>query len=181
MRYSDEELNHIKGVFSENEELLKVIRKVMLQIPLNSIDQSLLTFLKGDILKIIRKTFLPTIEPEAPFHQIVDLWLTLNVNEKDPFQAWHSIKAREMLIEYIDQQLRFLEGDKRKPKIVFESLTDFSGITQSQADKAFINLMVRNTLLQHTEMQISMLLMLAGLKNETVEETQKRLQKNSSK
>jgi len=40
MRYSDEELALIKSVFSENDELLLTIRKVMLQAPLSSREEA---------------------------------------------------------------------------------------------------------------------------------------------
>jgi len=77
MRFSDEELNLIKTTFRGNEKLLKLMRKV----------------------------FLPEIDPEAPLGQIVDLWMTTNINNVSPEQAYVNILARNNLILHIEQQL----------------------------------------------------------------------------
>ena len=104
MRISDKELQLIKNTFSDNEDLLKLMRKI----------------------------FLPEIDPKAPLGQNLDLWMTVKVEDIPPEQA-------------------------------------------------IINLKARNSLIQHIEMQLLALRTLAGFKEETVEETKKRLQQNSSK
>jgi hypothetical protein len=54
--------------------------------------------------------------------------------------------------------------------------------TENQSpDEAFLNLKARNTLVAHIEMQLAQLQALAGLKNESVEETKERIAKNSTK
>ena len=76
MRFSDEELTLIKSIFAENDEVLLALRKHFLQMPLDVIDQSILEKIKSDtrVLSVVRKTFLPALEPNAPIYQIVDLW-----------------------------------------------------------------------------------------------------------
>ena len=46
---------------------------------------------------------------------------------------------------------------------------------------AYVELFARNTLVSHVEQMLNQLLVLAGKKEETVEETQERLAKNSTK
>ena len=180
MRYSDAELSIIKNTFADNEELLKVIRKVFLQIPLDIIDQESLKNIKGNrsLLEVIRKAFLPVIDAKAPLHQIVDLWQTLEIKNKTPEMVAIDAMAREKLIEYIDQQLLRLEGEPLVGGIEFERL---HGAKNKEVEDIYIDLMVRNTIIGHTEMQISQFLILAGKKEETVEETLKRLAKDSAK
>jgi hypothetical protein len=104
MRISDLDLAIIKSTFAENEELLKVLRKV----------------------------FLPELSAEAPIGQNLDLWMTLKIDDLDPEQALINIKAR-------------------------------------------------NTVIQHVEMCLMQLSILAGKTEETVAATKERLAKDSSK
>lgn len=179
MRYSDKELEIIKSTFRDNEDLLLAIRKSFLQLSLDPIDVSMLNDLKDkrESLKVIRKSFLPTIEGDAPLHQVIDLWMTVEFKDKTPDMVLLVVKARELLIEYIDQQLRILEGEIKSPKILFNSLVK----APETGEEAYINLTVRNTAISHCEMQLNQFLILAGEKDETVEEMKDRLLKDSSK
>jgi hypothetical protein len=104
MRITDAELSLIKNTFSENDALLKVLRKV----------------------------FLPEVTADAPIGQNLDLWMTL--------------KIEDMSLE-----------------------------------EALINLKARNTVINHIELCLGQLKVLAGLKDETVEATKERLKKDSAK
>jgi len=77
MRYTEDELHLIKATFKDNERLLKLLRKV----------------------------FLPEIDPDAPIGQVIDLWMTVKVDDLTPEQALINIKARNTLISHVDQQL----------------------------------------------------------------------------
>ena len=77
MRFTGDELNLIKNTFKGNVELLKLLRKV----------------------------FLPEIDPGAPLGQLVDLWCSLPIKEMLPEQAQINILARNSLIIHIEQQL----------------------------------------------------------------------------
>jgi len=180
MRYTDEELSLIKNTFSENEEMLKVIRKVFLQIPLDVIDQQIIASIKGNknLIAVIRKAFLPTIDAKAPLNQVIDMWMTLKMEGKTPEMVSIDARAFDKLIKYLDEQLLRLEG---KEEIGYVSFSDLEVIKGKVAEDIYIDLMVRNTIIKTTEMQLNMFLLLAGMKEETVEETVKRLQKDSSK
>lgn len=104
MRISDVELELIKNTYSENDDLLKLLRKI----------------------------FLPELDVNAPIGQNLDLWMTMKIEDLSP-------------------------------------------------EDALINLKARNTLIQHVEMCLGQLKILAGQKKETVEETKERLKKNSAK
>lgn len=87
MRITDEEFATIKALYADNDAALKMLRKV----------------------------FLPEIEPNAPLGQNIDLWMTLDIAEQSPEQAMVNIKARNLLIQHVEQrlmQLKTLAGSK---------------------------------------------------------------------
>lgn len=77
MRITDDELKVIKATFGGNEPLLKILRKI----------------------------FLPEIDASAPIGQTIDLWMTVAIENMTPEQALINIKARNILITHIEQQL----------------------------------------------------------------------------
>jgi hypothetical protein len=54
-------------------------------------------------------------------------------------------------------------------------------IEDLSADEALINIKARNSLIQHVEMQLNTLRVLAGQREETVDQTKARIAKDSSK
>lgn len=82
MRYTEDEVALLRGVFGDgkggtNERLLK----------------------------LLRKTFLPSYDPEAPVGQVVDLWMTLDLGGLSQEQAMVRLWARNTLITHVEQQL----------------------------------------------------------------------------
>lgn len=87
MRFSTEELAQIKALYSNNEEALKLLRKV----------------------------FLPEISPNAPLGQNIDLWMTFKVEDLSAEEALINLKARNTLISHLEAcllQLSLLAGAK---------------------------------------------------------------------
>lgn len=89
MRITDAELATIKSLFADNEEALKIMRKI----------------------------FLPEIDYNAPLGQVMDMWMPVEVDEVSPEQALVNIKARKTLIIHVESclmQLRTLAGSKEE-------------------------------------------------------------------
>lgn len=179
MRFSDEELSLIKNTFADNLDLLKAIRKVFLQITLSATESMLINGIskQKELCALIRKSFLPTIDGDAPLHQIIDLWLTVEIKGKNVEDVYNDAHAREKLIRYIDEQLGRIEG-KEAHGISFNSLVS---LTEKSEMEVYIDLIVRNTVVSHVEMQLNQFLILAGSKAESVEKTKERLLRDSSK
>lgn len=181
-RYSDNELNLIKGTFAENEELLFALRKVFYQMPLDVLDRAQLdSAFKGkpEMQKLLRKTYLPQIEAESPINQVIDLWMTVDFKDKLPHEVYPHLEAREKIIQYIDEQLQRIESDNYD--VTGMKFEDFIFSQEKDANEAFGDILARNTIISHNEAQMAQLDILAGLKSETIEETEKRLNQNSSK
>ena len=64
---------------------------------------------KPDLLKLLRKIFLPEIDPSAPATQVIDLWMTLENSDKSLEEQLINLKARNKVITHVDQQLLTLE------------------------------------------------------------------------
>lgn len=181
MRYGDSELELIRSTFTDNWELLKTIRKVFLQFPLDALELALLQNIRSstEVLGLLRKTFLPTIDPDAPIHQLVDLWMTIDVRGKTDEDLVKDVRARKNLIDYINQQLEFIETGK-------EGTITFAGFSKidypaKQYGMVYSNLITRNSLIQHVETMLQQLEVLAGNPGESVEEIKERLAKDSAK
>lgn len=87
MRITDKDIYLIKSAFAENDELLKTLRKI----------------------------FLPELDPTAPLGQQIDLWMTVKIDDMLPEQAIINLKARNMLIQHLEMclmQLKTLAGKK---------------------------------------------------------------------
>ena len=104
MRITEIELGLLKATFADNDVLLKVLRKI----------------------------FFPEVTADAPIGQNLDLWMTLKIEDMSP-------------------------------------------------EDALINLKARNTVIQHVEQCLMQIKALAGLKDDTVEQTVERLKTDSNK
>jgi len=179
-RYSKAEKDLMKNTFANNEELLKAIRKVFLQIPLSAFEQNLLKQVSDhpEVLGVLRKTFLPTIDGDAPFNQVIDLWMTIDIKDKSASEGLNFVIARAKLIKYLDQQLEVLGGNGVVDGIELSKCTEIEG---KDANEIFSDMLFRNTLVYHTEQQLTQIAFLSEQKEETLEEAKKRLEKDSSK
>lgn len=81
MRLTDVELSLIKNTFSDNEDLLRLMRKI----------------------------FLPELDATIPLGQNLDLWMTIPLEGLTNEQAIVNIKARNTLIQHLDMQLNVLK------------------------------------------------------------------------
>jgi hypothetical protein len=180
MRYDDRELFVIKNTFSENEPLLKLLRKVFLQAKLDKEDINKLGVIynSADLLFLIKKTYAPEIELDAPLGQIIDLWLTVDSGERTVAQTVLALKVRRRLMDLINLGLARLEKPKEKPSA---SVVDYEPDFTKDDEALYVEFAARNALITHTEFQLNQLLILAGSKDETPEETKIRLMKNSAK
>lgn len=81
MRITDAEILLIKKTFKDNEPLLLLMRKM----------------------------FLPEIDPKAPIGQVIDLWMTVKTEGLPMEEQLVNLKARNQLITHVDQVLMQLK------------------------------------------------------------------------
>lgn len=81
MRITPTELSILKNTFRGNEELVRLMRKL----------------------------FLPELEAYAPIGQNIDLWMTVKIDEMSPEQALINLKARNQLISHVESCLNTIK------------------------------------------------------------------------
>lgn len=179
MRYTDKELSAIKNTFADNESLLIALRKSFLQLPMKKEEVVMIKGLNKETKDLIRKTFVPEIDGDAPLFQMADLFVGVgsDIKERDIESAYPRILAKDLEKKYLNQQMNEIETEK-KGDISFKELINISGKNESEA---FINVTAFNYLLSYIDSQLNQLQILAGSKDETVEQTKDRLFKDSSR
>jgi len=152
----------------------------MFQFGLTSSEKDTLLGLSKEVKGLLRKTFLPELDSEAPLFQLTNLNVALGSDIKgfSPDGAEFFIRAKELEIEYLDQQLRILEGEKVKESIQF---SDWSITKGKKAEQAYIEILAWNWMLSFIDSNIQQVKILGGTKEETVEQTKERLARDSSK
>lgn len=180
MRYGDSELGIIKSTFSENPAILLALRKVFLQAKLTKEDLEVLKPIRENkaVQSLVRKTYLPELELDAPIGQMIDLWLTVDNKDKSPMESTLALKVRARLMELINAGLARLETDKTDAT---EKVIEFKPDFELDDENLYVEWMARNGVITHTEFQLSQLSFLAEKKDETPEELKKRLQRDSSR
>ena len=58
-----------------------------------------------ELVRLMRKLFLPELDPFVPLGQNIDLWMTVKIDGMPPEEAIINIKARNSLIQHLDQVL----------------------------------------------------------------------------
>ena len=180
MRYGEKDLILIKSLFKNNEPLLMVLRKVFLQAELSEDDLNTLKVITSseEVKKVLKKTYYPEIDLNAPFGQVIDLWLTVDSKDKDPEEVQRALYVRERLMKLIMSGLDRLENPTSK---ISEKIIDWTpNFDQGDLD-LYVEYTARNALISHTEFQLIQLFTLANQKDETIEEKVARMKKNSGK
>lgn len=177
MRFTRAELSLMKNTFADNENLLFALRKFILGFTLSKEETAFLAVAtKGETYKLVKKIFTPELDPASPLFQLVDMTLGLNVDMKGQTEGYSLpyIKAKEIEIDYLEGRISALGGGK-------DSSYTLAGLRDLSHEDAFPRILARNYLLSYIDSYCNEIKFLAGTKEETVEETLKRLQKNSNK
>lgn len=176
-RITDSEMSILKNTFAEDDALLKLLRKVFFKVKLTADEKKKVAeVLTGkSVLDVLKKIFLPTISTEVPLGQNIDLFMSINLENKDDEQVERLLSARYWIIDNIETGLKAIETGEfveEKDITTFECPSDLDRYTY---------LIARNTFITHTEQSLLQIKFLAGEKTESVEQTLERLNKNSAK
>ena len=177
--FNEEELSLIKNTFSENEPLIYAIRKVLLQFELNDGDKALLKLVNADVLNVLRKRMLPELSNVFPLGQLPSLMSTLTrqLEGKDVDDMALQFKAKQLQIDYLEQQFAVLAGEEVDEKI---KLADLGTITKD-SEETFINMTAYLFLLGYIDPMLIMIKTIAGKKEETLAQLNERLKRDSNK
>ncbi len=176
--FTNEERDLIKSTFKDNLPLLKAIRKHLLGLDISEREDIMLKkTMKDDVMKVVYKEFLPTLDGDAPLSQVTDLYLAADINNRNPVETVLIFKAREIVINYLNQKLATLSGTKIESEITLKSLITLD----EEVDIAFTNMVARNTLIIYIESRLVDLNTLAHQVDLTEEEQEELNKLDSSK
>lgn len=182
MRYSESELELLKGAFADNDELLRAVQKSFFQLPLNAVELSMLEVIKSnkELQKIIRKIILPELTDDTPYAEVWDYQMGIDFRNKIPETIVADIKANKILIDYFDQQLKVLEqgGFQKEPEIKLKELSD---IDDKLENNIYIDVLARDNIIGTLAGRLNMIVGLAGQKEESAADQKKRLEQDSNK
>lgn len=185
MRFSEDELDIMRNSLKDNDLLLKIVRKRLLQMDLEETDQALLLKLMPEgsqLFNLIKKTVHPELDGDAPFFQMVDLQTNADVKDKPLEIACVNILAREIMAEYLTEVFDKFHSHEVSFKNKFKELTsDVYNKLKDNEQELCASFLARNTLVSHIDFQLNQLLILANTKKVTQEELEKRNEKKSTK
>lgn len=180
MRFTSGELDLIKRIFADNENLLKTLRKFFLQMPYSEAEGETLkkTFSSEESFAVLLKIFNPTLDPDAPILQLVDMWLNVEIKEKPTEMAMPFIFARKLMCEYIDDAFNNLKGTSHTFRHDFSKLTEFN--VDDDPQQIHSKIIARNALLAHCEAQLNQAVILSNMTEAKAEQVVENRKKDST-
>jgi hypothetical protein len=177
LRYTDVELSLIKNTFAGDDTYLYAVRKHMLGMELTKGELDIIKNMTAELKALLRKVFLPQIDGDAPLFQLVDMQMGLgaDIKGKTKQEANDYIDAKALEIDYIDSRIQKLDG------MVATDMPSLGQMANLRDPNAFVNITARNYLLSYIDSFVNELKLLAGRKEDSVEETIKKIRKDSSK
>lgn len=178
LMYSNKDIDLIKSAFAENDELLISIRKLFFGVDISEDEKETIksTFSNPELVDVFRKKVYGVNNFDTPVGQLSDFWLgaetqIFGATRDTVFQVIESKKQVLQMFEKVFNLLNNPDGERVSVDFTPSSLVDDLGV----------NLIARNLYMKAIETSLLSLKALAGAKNESVEETVKRLQRDSSK
>ncbi len=188
MRVSEADLILLNGTFAGNETLLEVMRKAMFFMELSKSELGMLEVFKdSNLMRLMHTSFLPTISTEIPIGQNIDLWMTVEITNKEPWHVAMQLIGRGQFVTMLEEALARIESPKATIKPTYEIIKSPVGKISAkkedldQLTEVTALLIARNTYIAHVEQHLSSVRVLSGSKKETKEEIRKRMGMDSSK
>lgn len=169
--FNDEDMATIKSLFADNDAAVRAIRNHYLQFPQTTEELAVISMLTPKQMEFISRLFLPTANPDNPLGRISDAWGSINT--ENGLGAIPFIKARHRTLKYLKQQNDLLNGEGERILTL--------DVVEADDMESFIMVETRRVLFTMVDGQLRLCVSLAGKKEETIEETKERLQKDSTK
>lgn len=184
--FNEAELKLIQATFADNEALIYSIRKVLLQFPLTAPEKELVKqSMTPEVYAVVKKKIYPEIDPDAPLTQLSDYrsLLTQDLKTKSTADLRVVLKARQTEIDYLHQQMEALKDVdvEQKGGIRLADLRSNLTTSPSLIEDTHADLMAYLNLLGYIDPQLQLLKVIAGTKEETIEQKRNRMTKDSSR
>jgi len=178
LMYSNNDLEIIKATFSENEVLLQSIRKLFFGAEITPDEKANIvhTFSNPEVVEVFRRKVYGLNNLNTPIGQLSDFWLGA---ESQIFGAsrdtiYQAVNSKQLVLEMFTKAFNLLtnpDGEK----------VDVTINPSLETDPLGIKIIARNLYMKAIETGLSAMQTIAGKKDETLEQTLKRLQSDSTK
>jgi len=183
LMFSDADLSILKNTFADNDDRLYVVRKVLLQFPLDDAERALFKGTMNDaVYEVLKKRIFPEIDPDSPLFQIGDFYqsLTNDLGSKGVEEMAPRFLAKELEYDYLEQQFVVLKDiDQAPPPVII--LDRMKGLKGKSELEKYVQTTARNYLLGYIDSMLMHIKTLAGQKEESLEDAKARLTKDSNK
>ena len=128
--------------------------------------------------EFLGRLFVPMASPENPLQRISDSWGSVDTSRG--IETFPFIYARQITLDYLQERINILNGETG-----IGLTLDISRISEVKSEfdelKSFAEVERRRVLYTMVDAQLALCVRLAGIKEETVEQTKERLMKDSTK
>ncbi len=183
---SEREIEVLKKVFAvdDGDKILLSVRSLLLGFNITKAEADVIKAIFSDqeVLTAFRKKLYPILSADSLIGQGGDFWYGTDtqVVGRDPSEIRQVMESKSRTLKLLEQAMNLLT-DPSGEKIDLSFEIDFTGPKSEVKDPYAIGLITRNRYVHSVAEALSMVKAVAGLKNETAEQTKKRLLSNESK
>lgn len=172
-----------KAAFHNNEELVYLVRKVLLQFPLSMEEKKQIKAqITPEIWALLKKRICPDLDADAPMGQLADLRLTLSTDlSKYGVEGMGPLfEAKQLEIDYLEQQFELLKDvDSNLVEVI--KLEDLKVLKGKGPYFQYVHTTARNYLLTFIQQMLVLVQALADTPEVSEEQRKEKQKKNSSK
>lgn len=182
VKYTEAEFGLLRGTFKGKSQLLKTVRKSLLQQELNEEEKAMLfaTFQGEGLRSILQKIFLPSLEDDVDVNWLSDKLdmiggAQLPLQLRNPEGGAVAIKARLKSVAYCEQEFNNL-FNRKDGGLILKSLE-----SPAEDNELFINWVAREEIIEKIKNFLRELRIMSETDSLTPEEMKEIAKKNSSK
>ena len=178
LMYSEKDIEVIKRTFADNEALLISIRKLFYGQDITKEEKDLIKsiFSNPEVVEVFRRKVYPVQDFNRGLIAFNDFWLDAEsqIFGSSRDTVYQTIESKKLIKDMFEKAFNLLTNpDGEKVSIEYEPMIE--------ADPLGIKLIARNLYIRAIQTALITVQAIAGKKEESVEDTVKRLSQNSSK
>jgi len=179
-RFSKDEILAVQKQFKNNEELVYVLRKYLLDAELTEAEEVELRKINKIAIDLIRKNLIPSIYDNTRIGLQAHTLLFNETLTMTPDMSYLHIEAKMIFQEYMENKFDKLWGEGNKEPISLGSLLPKR---PQEQEERHINLLAWQAIVSNIDIRLDEVISFAKSApiDETEEEKAKRLAKNSNK
>lgn len=174
----EKEVEILKGLFKDNEYLLKLLRSLFFGFALTDEEKTLIksTFNTVEIREVIRKKIYPLLNNEVPIGQVADYWMGTesNILGHTRDTIYQSMASKEEVLFMLNSAMQLMIDPTLTSNINLNYIPD-------PTDPLGIGLLARNLYIRSIETGLNLINTIANQNVETQAQIKSKNKLNSNK